>query len=206
MLDEGVDIPDAEIGINVAASRTRLQLIQRMGRILRKDPKNPYKQPIFHHLVAIPRSHDRIEYEDDLMLLDNDSWIKDTAFKLGLVPIIEPIDQEIEFDKQWEKAAQLQRDLIKGGSAYSANIGTIKIEKIISSIPKKLRIELVNAIKEKFPDMTYYSDKDWIIFLRDFCIEKGVSTSHFDGPFWWVLELAERNPRKLIMILQKGGS
>jgi len=206
MLDEGVDIPDAEIGINAAASRTRLQLIQRMGRILRKDPKNPYKRPVFHHLVAIPRFNDRIEYEDDLMLLDNDSWVKDTAFKLGIVPIIEPIDQEIEFDKQWEKAAKLQKDLIKGGSAYSANIGTIKIENIISSMPKKLRTELVKAIKEKFMDMTSYNDENWIIFLRDFCIEKRVSTSYFNGPFWWVLELAERNPRKLIMMLQKGGS
>jgi superfamily II DNA or RNA helicase len=36
LLDEGVDIPDAEMGIIVSASRSRLQMIQRMGRILRK--------------------------------------------------------------------------------------------------------------------------------------------------------------------------
>ena len=36
MLDEGVDVPDANLGIVVSASRTRRQMIQRMGRVLRR--------------------------------------------------------------------------------------------------------------------------------------------------------------------------
>jgi RNA polymerase primary sigma factor len=36
VLDEGVDVPDANLGIVVSASRTRRQMIQRMGRILRR--------------------------------------------------------------------------------------------------------------------------------------------------------------------------
>ncbi len=36
MLDEGVDVPDANLGIVMSASRTRRQMIQRMGRILRR--------------------------------------------------------------------------------------------------------------------------------------------------------------------------
>lgn len=36
LLNEGVDIPDADLGIVVAASRSRLEMVQRMGRILRK--------------------------------------------------------------------------------------------------------------------------------------------------------------------------
>jgi superfamily II DNA or RNA helicase len=36
LLDEGIDVPEADLGIIVAASRTRLQMIQRMGRVLRK--------------------------------------------------------------------------------------------------------------------------------------------------------------------------
>ena len=35
VLDEGIDVPDANLGIVVNASRTRRQMIQRMGRILR---------------------------------------------------------------------------------------------------------------------------------------------------------------------------
>ena len=39
MLDEGIDVPDANLGIVMSGSRTRRQMIQRMGRILRrKEP------------------------------------------------------------------------------------------------------------------------------------------------------------------------
>lgn len=36
VLDEGVDVPDANLGIVMSASRTRRQMVQRMGRILRR--------------------------------------------------------------------------------------------------------------------------------------------------------------------------
>jgi RNA polymerase primary sigma factor len=36
LLDEGIDVPAADLAIIVAASRTRLQMVQRMGRVLRK--------------------------------------------------------------------------------------------------------------------------------------------------------------------------
>ncbi len=39
VLDEGVDVPNANLGVVVSASRTRRQMIQRMGRILRRKPK-----------------------------------------------------------------------------------------------------------------------------------------------------------------------
>ncbi len=39
VLDEGIDVPDANLGIVMSASRTRRQMVQRMGRILRrKEP------------------------------------------------------------------------------------------------------------------------------------------------------------------------
>ena len=49
VLDEGIDIPDAEIGINVANYTTKLQLVQRMGRILRKKKG---KNPVFYQLFC----------------------------------------------------------------------------------------------------------------------------------------------------------
>jgi len=36
VLDEGVDVPNANLGVVVSASRTRRQMIQRMGRVLRR--------------------------------------------------------------------------------------------------------------------------------------------------------------------------
>lgn len=42
VLDEGVDVPDAEVAIVLAAFRTRRQMIQRLGRVLRlKDDGRP---------------------------------------------------------------------------------------------------------------------------------------------------------------------
>ncbi len=38
VLDEGVDVPNANLGVVISASRTRRQMIQRMGRILRRKP------------------------------------------------------------------------------------------------------------------------------------------------------------------------
>ncbi|MCA9962042.1 MAG: hypothetical protein KC443_23555, partial [Anaerolineales bacterium] len=38
VLDEGIDVPEADIGVIVAASRSRRQMIQRMGRIIRPKP------------------------------------------------------------------------------------------------------------------------------------------------------------------------
>ena len=35
-LDEGIDVPEADLGIIIAASRERRQMIQRMGRVLRR--------------------------------------------------------------------------------------------------------------------------------------------------------------------------
>ena len=39
ILDEGIDVPDADVGVIVAASRSRRQMVQRMGRIVRPNPK-----------------------------------------------------------------------------------------------------------------------------------------------------------------------
>ena len=45
VLDEGIDVPEADVGVIVAASRSRRQMIQRMGRIIR--PKSDNRQATF---------------------------------------------------------------------------------------------------------------------------------------------------------------
>lgn len=39
VLDEGVDVPEADVGVIIAASRSRRQMVQRMGRIIRPKEK-----------------------------------------------------------------------------------------------------------------------------------------------------------------------
>jgi superfamily II DNA or RNA helicase len=38
VLDEGVDVPAADLAVIAGASRSRRQVVQRMGRVLRKKP------------------------------------------------------------------------------------------------------------------------------------------------------------------------
>lgn len=55
VLDEGVDVPDANLGIVMSASRTRRQMVQRMGRILRR------KQPGVAARFVIMFAKDTVE-------------------------------------------------------------------------------------------------------------------------------------------------
>ena len=48
MLDKGIDVPDADIGINAAGTKSQLQLIQRIGRLLRREGQT---KAVFHHFV-----------------------------------------------------------------------------------------------------------------------------------------------------------
>jgi hypothetical protein len=67
VLDEGVDVPDANLGIVMSASRTRRQMIQRMGRILRR--KRPGVGARFVIMFAI----DTIE--DPAMRVERDGFL-----------------------------------------------------------------------------------------------------------------------------------
>jgi superfamily II DNA or RNA helicase len=58
VLDEGLDVPDADLGIIVAASRQRRQMIQRMGRVLR--PKDDGRLARFAVLYVQGTSEDPV--------------------------------------------------------------------------------------------------------------------------------------------------
>ena len=51
-LDEGVDVPRAELAVFCASTGNPRQFIQRRGRILRKHPDKKYA--VIHDLVVIP--------------------------------------------------------------------------------------------------------------------------------------------------------
>lgn len=61
MLDEGVDIPRAEVGIFCSSTGNPRQFIQRRGRLLRKHPLKSYAT--IYDMVVIPRlSNDSSEF------------------------------------------------------------------------------------------------------------------------------------------------
>src|SRR4051812_3404919 len=67
VLDEGVDVPDANLGIVMSASRTRRQMVQRMGRILRR------KQPGIAARFVIMFAKDTLE--DPTNRIDRDGFL-----------------------------------------------------------------------------------------------------------------------------------
>ena len=56
VLDEGIDVPEADVGVIVAASRSRRQMVQRMGRITR--PKDDNRRATFIILYVRNTSED----------------------------------------------------------------------------------------------------------------------------------------------------
>lgn len=69
VLDEGIDVPDADLGIVMSASRTRRQMIQRMGRILRR--KKPGGRARFVIMFA------RDTLEDPALRVDRDGFVEE---------------------------------------------------------------------------------------------------------------------------------
>lgn len=53
-LDEGVDIPSVRVGIITASTQNPRQFVQRRGRLLRRDPKNPKSHAVIHDFIVLP--------------------------------------------------------------------------------------------------------------------------------------------------------
>lgn len=69
-LDEGVDIPRAEMAVFCASTGNPRQFVQRRGRILRKHPDKEYA--IIHDLVVIPTISDDKCFEMERRLLKSE--------------------------------------------------------------------------------------------------------------------------------------
>lgn len=84
VLDEGIDVPDANLGIVLSASRTRRQMIQRMGRILRR------KRPgVAAHFVIV---FAKDTLEDPAMRVERDGFLDEIeaiASALGVFDVAE---------------------------------------------------------------------------------------------------------------------
>ena len=66
VLDEGVDVPDADIAIVLAAFRTRRQMIQRLGRVLRRKADGRAARLLVAYAVDTREDPDAGAHEDFL--------------------------------------------------------------------------------------------------------------------------------------------
>lgn len=63
LLGTGVDMPDAEVAVNVSKGSVNASLVQRMGRVLRNPTGE--KDATFYHLVAQPVDTDAVDAVED---------------------------------------------------------------------------------------------------------------------------------------------
>ena len=74
-LDEGVDVPDIDLGIILSVSKTKRQMIQRMGRVLRKkrDLRNACLIVVYAYDTLESINIDENNREDHLSLIINNA-------------------------------------------------------------------------------------------------------------------------------------
>lgn len=85
VLDEGVDVPNANLGVVVSASRTRRQMIQRMGRVLRRKKEGVGAR--FVILFAADTLEDPTATEDRDGFLDEIEAISDKIRVFGVADL-----------------------------------------------------------------------------------------------------------------------
>lgn len=66
-LDEGLDVPDTNVGIIVSATKSVRQRIQRIGRILRKAENKDHS---YIYTIYIPEIDDDVFYKEDIKKLE----------------------------------------------------------------------------------------------------------------------------------------
>ncbi|WOF16786.1 AAA family ATPase [Methanoplanus sp. FWC-SCC4] len=195
MLNEGIDIKSADIGINLAFTKSRLQLIQRMGRVLRKDGN---KKPTFYQLVAIPERSFYVEEMDAELFIDDLAWVQSSALHMGLDLNIEWKDSELaEYQGEAERFFRLSHE----NKEFSGNTGTFNFKSAIEEF-SYTAVRRIPGILQIFPGEEL-TDRQWEDIIRTAHATVNSEISVEKGKFlnlsraWYILILCGRDPVKL---------
>jgi superfamily II DNA or RNA helicase/Tfp pilus assembly protein PilF len=193
MLNEGIDIPDAEIGINVSSSKTKLELVQRMGRVLRKKEG---KKPVFHHYFAVPKYDSYVSPDDNVRYLDDLSWAQETALKLGVDATVE--NQEINIEKiRAEAEKMVSRRYTDMKILPSTGYGTLKLENILKYFLPDGRYKFIKKNLSELDPNAKITDMQWSSIVKEAFGKKKDEPLEVPG-YWWLLIAGDRNPKKII--------
>lgn len=96
LLDEGVDVPDADLAIVLAASRSRRQMIQRMGRVVRRKPDGRRARLVVLYVEGTSEDPRNGAHEDFIQ------FILDAADKSEVFDSDAEIEGVIDYLCDWE--------------------------------------------------------------------------------------------------------
>ena len=213
ILNEGLDIPDAEIGINVSSSKTKLELIQRIGRVIRNKPG---KNPVFVHYDAIPQfidyeSFDKnlLSYIQDISLAEDIAWSQETALNLNIDLVVNDTNSnDLKRMEQYVEKS-FKDNLVHSGDAFNVEfettIGPLKLAQILKPFyegnePYLALVDCLDKLGKR--DI---SDSEWFSFIRKSFSKTEDESLNLPGHYW-ILLLGGRNPSKIIKILKKDTS
>ncbi len=202
LLDEGVDIPDAEIGINVSGAKTKLQLVQRMGRILRKKQN---KQPTFHHFIAVPQEN-YIENLDSKQFVKELYWIRELGEQIKKPEITkEKPKNKPEIRKAEQQGEKIIANKLLNNETIKTTTGQINLEEIVDALntaknnqtsAPKILLNTINQQNNKNKEKTW---KNAINKIKN-QLQPGTNITK---KIWWLKTLYKEKPKTLKNILKQ---
>ena len=196
LLDEGIDVPDAEVGINVAGTKTQLQLVQRMGRILRKHGD---KKPHFHHYISVPDDEyleglDSKEYTQEL------NWVQELGTKIGQQPrIADPTVNPDVIRHAEQRGNELwARDLLNDIGIETVQ-GTIHLDQVLEDLTGPAARTIKNHLKVGDDEL---SKDDWQAAMQELR-EQNLLPIPVLQRVWWLFPLYREQPLELDELLSE---
>ncbi len=188
LLDEGIDVPDAEVGINVAGTKTKLQLVQRMGRVLRKYGD---QRPTFHHFVAVP-DQNYVHGLDSKAYVQEINWVRELGELIRKQPKIEPADvDEDVLARAEERGHELWAQHLVEEWELETVQGTVKLNQILESLTLDIAAALRNQVDYSGRRL---SEEDWQQALES--LRREHSTGDLQR-VWWLFPLYREQPATL---------
>lgn len=194
LLDEGIDVPDAEVGINVAGTKTELQLIQRMGRILRRHAD---QKPHFHHYVAVPEDN-HLDGVDAKEFAKQLYWVRELGERIGQQPTFESagIDPEI-VERAKRRGNELWAEELAADEEVETIDGPLKLDEILNSITPTVAEIL---LQELTFDAESFSEQTWEQCIQTVRAESTLAPSDIQQ-IWWLYPVYQDDPVTLKRLL-----
>lgn len=195
LLDEGIDVPDAEVGINVAGTKTKLQLVQRMGRVLRKHGN---QSPHFHHFVAVPDEH-HLEGLDGKHYVQELNWVRELGEAIGEQPTIEDAHVDPEVIKRAEERGNelWAQDLLADLEVDTVQ-GTVHLDELVED----LTLSAAETLHETVDfDSEELAKTDWKSAMKRLRGDETLTVDTLQR-IWWLLPLYREHPAELNELLE----
>lgn len=194
LLDEGIDVPDAEIGINVAGTKTELQLIQRMGRVLRRYGD---QRPHFHHYVAVPDEL-HLDGVDGKEFAKQLYWVRELGERIGQQPAFEPaaVDEEVVKRAKRRGNELWAEELMEEEDAESID-GPLNLQEILNSLSIPAADALLATVHF---DRTSLSEQEWERGMQAIREDSLLAPSDIQQ-LWWLYPIYQDDATKLKRLL-----